>query len=84
MEEKNKAVLKLMKTQIKLSQYNLKQKLKLVIDGARTAGTRFMLIQNINDAKPDEDIKIINACSLMIEITVVWRRRQLLSTAFHH
>ena len=37
-----------------------------MIDGARTAGTRFLLIQNINDEKPEDGIKIINAGSCLL------------------
>ena len=48
MEEEYQAVLKIMKTQIRLSPYNPKQKLNLVIDGARKAGKGFLLIQNIS------------------------------------
>ena len=44
MEEEYKTVLKIMKTQMKLLPYNPKKKLKLVIEGARTSGTGFLLI----------------------------------------
>ena len=40
--------------------------MKLVIDGARTAGTGFLLIQNINDEKPEKGIVIINAGSCLL------------------
>ena len=66
MEEEYKTVLKTMKTQVRLWPYNPKQKLKLVIDGARTAGTGFLLIQIINDEKPEDGIKIINAGSCLL------------------
>ena len=66
MEEEYQVVLKIMKTQIRLSPYNPKQKLKIVIDGARPAGTEFLLIKNISNENPEKGIKNMNAlsCSL--------------------
>ena len=64
MEEEYQAVLKIMKTQIRLSPYNPKQKLKLMIDGARSAGTGYLLIQNFSDEDPEKGKKIINVRSV--------------------
>ena len=49
MEQEFQFLKKLMKQSLKLSPYNPEQKLRLIIDGSRTIGTRFILIQYIND-----------------------------------
>ena len=55
-----------MKKSLKLSPYNPDQKLRLIIDGSRTVGTGFLLIQYINDENVEEGIKIINAGSALL------------------
>ena len=49
-----------------MSSYNPEQKLRLIIDGSRTVGTGFILIQYINDDNVKEGIKIINAGSSLL------------------
>ena len=48
MEYEYQNLRKIMRKQLKLSPYDPKQKLRLVIDGARTAGTGFLLIQYVD------------------------------------
>ena len=55
-----------MKQSLKLIPYNPAQKLRLFIDGSRTKGTGFVLIQYINDDNVKEGIKIINAGSSLL------------------
>ena len=55
-----------MKKCLKLSPYNPEQKLRLIIDGSRTVGTGFILVQNINEQKIEEGVKIINAGSALL------------------
>ena len=61
LEVEYQAVMKIMITQIRLSQYDPTKKLQLVIDGAKTVGTGFLLIQYLNDKKPEKSIIIINS-----------------------
>ena len=63
LETEYQSVLKIMKSQIKLSPYNPAKKLKLVIDGASSIGTGYILCQLINEAKPEAGCNIINAGS---------------------
>ena len=63
LEAEYQAVIKIMQNQIRLIPYNPTKKLRLVIDGAKTVGTGFLLIQYINDKKPERGINIINAGS---------------------
>ena len=49
MEYEYQNLRKNMRKQLKLSPYDPKQKLRLVIDGAQTAGTSFLLIQYVDD-----------------------------------
>ena len=49
MENEYQNLKQIMKKQLKLSPYNPKQKLRLVIDGAWTAGTGILLIQYVDD-----------------------------------
>ena len=49
MENEYQNIRQVMRKQLKLSPYDLKQKLRLVIDGAQTAGTGFLLIQYVYD-----------------------------------
>ena len=48
---------------MRLSPSDPTRKRGLVIEWAKTLGTRFLLIQYINDKKPEKDIDIINAGS---------------------
>ena len=50
-----------MKQQIKLSPYDPAKKLKLVIDGASSIGIGSLLIQHLNDEKPEKGCSIIQA-----------------------
>ena len=49
MENEYNNIRQIMKKQIKLSPYDPDKKLRLVIDGGRTAGTGFLFIQNVDD-----------------------------------
>ena len=49
MENEYQFLKKTMKQSLKLSSYNPEQKLRLIIDGSRTIGTGFILIQYIKD-----------------------------------
>ena len=66
MEEEFNFLKKEMKKSLKLSPYNPDQKLRLIIDGSRTVGTGFILVQYINDENVEEGIKIINAGSALL------------------
>ena len=57
-----------MKKQLKLSPYNPKQRLELVIDSARTAGTGFLLVQYIDDKDINKGIKIIHSGSNLLPL----------------
>ena len=60
--EYNNAV-DIMKTRIKLSPYDATKRLQLIIDGAKTVGTGFVLCQFFNDADQSKGVKIISAGS---------------------
>ena len=49
MENEYNNIREIMKKQLKLTPYDPGKKLRLVIDGARTAGTGFLLIQYVDD-----------------------------------
>ena len=66
MEQEFQFLKKEMKKSLKLSPYNPEQKLRLIIDGSRTVGTGFILVQYINDENVEEGIKIINAGSALL------------------
>ena len=66
MEEEFNFLKKEMKKSLKLSPYNPDQKLRLIIDGSRTVGTGYILVQYINDDNVEEGIKIINAGSALL------------------
>ena len=51
---------------MKPSPYDPNQKLRFIIDGSRTIGTGFILVQYINDDDVKEGIKIINAGSSLL------------------
>ena len=61
LEEEYKNVIKIMQTRIRLSPYDPNKRLRLVIDGVKTLGTGFLLIQYLNNAKPEKGINIIHA-----------------------
>ena len=63
LESEYNRVLEIMQTQIKLSPYNPKKRLRLVIDGASSIGTGFMLVQFRDDDKPELGCNIIQAGS---------------------
>ena len=65
-EQEFRFLKKTMKQSLKLSPYNPEQKLRLIIDGSRTIGTGFILIQYINDENVEEGIKIINDGSALL------------------
>ena len=66
LESEYNRVLEIMQTQIKLSPYNPKKKLRLVIDGASSIGTGFMLVQFRNDDKPEMGCNIFQAGSCLL------------------
>ena len=66
LEAEYNAVVKIMQTQIKLSPYNPENKLKMVIDGASSIGTGFLLVQMIDDEKPEKGCNIIHAGSALL------------------
>ena len=57
-----------MKKQLKLSPYNPTQKLRLIIDGAWSAGTGFLLIQYVNDKDKSKGVKIIHSSSHLLAL----------------
>ena len=63
LESEYNRVLEIMQTQIKLSPYNPKKRLRLVIDGTSSIGTDFMLVQFRDDEKPELGCNIIQAGS---------------------
>ena len=77
-EAEYNAVMGIMKNQMKLSPYDPTKKLKLIIDRAKTVGTGFLHIQNINDDEPKKGVNIINAGSCLlpeIGATARWKLR---------
>ena len=52
--------MQVMKTRIKLSPYDPKKRLRLIIDGAKTIGTGFVLCQYVNEANPSQGVNIIH------------------------
>ena len=54
--------------QLKLSPYDSKQKLRLVIDGVRMAGTRFLLIQYVDHKNVAKGVKIIHSGSNVLPL----------------
>ena len=63
LETEYQAVLEIMHQQIKLTPYNPKKKLCLVIDGASTIGTGSILAQFRDDKNPEKGCNIIQAGS---------------------
>ena len=68
MEYEYQNVRKIMKKHLKLSPYDPKQKLRLVIDGARTARTGLLLIQYVDDKDVAKSVKIIHAGSNVLQL----------------
>ena len=60
------AVQKIMRTQFILSPYNPKNKLRLVIDGATSIGTGFILVQLRKEGKPEDGCNIIHTGSSLL------------------
>ena len=50
-----------MKNMITLSPYDPTKRLRLIIDGAKTVGTGFVLCQYLNEANPSKGVAIIHA-----------------------
>ena len=66
MLDEYETVNELIKTQIKLSPYNEKKALYLVIDGSSRVGTGYCLLQRINEENPAKGFSIVCAgCSLL-------------------
>lgn len=63
LEAEYQAVLVIMQQQIKLTPYDPKKKLRLVIDGASSIGTGFILVQFRDDKCPEKGCNIIQAGS---------------------
>ena len=53
--------MKVMQTRIMLTPYDPKKRLRLIIDGAKTVGTGFVLCQYINEDNPSKGVNIIHA-----------------------
>ena len=61
MHSKYNEITKLMETQIKLSPYDAQKELLLVIDGASSVGTGFVLLQKVKEPNTQAGLLIINA-----------------------
>ena len=59
LEEEYQNAMEIMKTRIKLSPYDPTKRLRLIIDGAKTAGTGFVLCQYLIDENPSKGVNII-------------------------
>ena len=68
MENEYNNTKQLMKKQLKLSPYDPKKKLRLVIDGTRTAGTGFLLIYYVDDKDIKKGIQIIHSGSNVLPL----------------
>ena len=66
LEEEYKAVKDIMVSHIRLSPYDPKKELHLIIDGASSIGVGFVLIQYLDDQHPEKGALIINANSSML------------------
>ena len=49
-----------MKTRIKLSPYDPKKRLRLIIDGAKTIRTGFVMCQYVNENNPSQGVNIVH------------------------
>ena len=63
------AVNELMRTQIKLSPYNEKKALYLVIDGSSRVGTGYCLLQRIQEEDPSKGFSIVSAGASLLPTT---------------
>ena len=61
LEAEYTAVKEIMVTHIRLSPYDPKKELCLIIDGASSVGVGFVLFQYLDDEKPEKGALIINA-----------------------
>ena len=57
-----------MRKQLKLSPYDPKEKLRLVIDSAQTAGTGVLYIQYVDDKDVVKGLKIIHSGSNLLPL----------------
>ena len=88
LETEYRVVLEIMQTQIKLSPYNASKPLKLVIDGASSIGTGFMLAQMRDEQRPEKGCNIIHAGSGLLPegkdfSPVEWKRPQTILGGSH-
>ena len=56
-------VMNIIQNRIRLSPYDPTKRLRLVIDGAKMVRTGFILIQYLNEEKPEKGVNIIHAGS---------------------
>ena len=61
LEAEYQNAMNVMKTRIKLSPYDPKKRLRLIIDGVKTVGTGFVLCQYVNEENPSKGVNIIHA-----------------------
>ena len=59
----------IMKTQIKLSPYNEKKALYLIIDGSSRVGTGYCLVQRIHEGDPAKGFSIVSAGASLLPTT---------------
>ena len=59
-------VLEIIQKQLKLSPYDPEKKSKLIINGANTIDTGFLLLQHLNDIEPEKGFQIMNASSCLL------------------
>ena len=69
-----------MKKKLKLSPYDPNKKLRLMIDGAHTAGTGFLLIQYVDDKDIKKGIQIIHSGSNVLPLNREWKQKLSLLT----
>ena len=68
MENEYSNMKQIMKKQLKLSPYDPKKKLRLVIDETRTAGTGFLLIKYVDNKDIKKGIQIIHSGSNVLPL----------------
>ena len=68
MKKEYNNIKQIMKKQLKLFPYDPKKKLRLVIDGACTAGTEFLLIQYVDNKDMKKGIQIIHSRSNVLPL----------------
>ena len=66
LEQEYNAIKALMVSHIRLSPYDPKKELRLIIDGASNIGVGFCLFQYLDDQHPEKGALIINANSSML------------------